>query len=120
MSLLGKLSHIALAVRDPERTGTLFSELFDAALVQRRHGAESQVSVELGETWFVLVRAEVQPLPSHDHVAFRVSSPTVTTVARRLAARGHAYQLARSGTSLYFRDFDNHLFELDASGVALD
>jgi hypothetical protein len=33
------------------------------------------------------------------------------------AAIGHAYQLARSDTALYFSDFDNHVFELDTVGV---
>ncbi|HLI17406.1 MAG TPA: VOC family protein [Rhodanobacteraceae bacterium] len=118
MHALSKLSHIALIVRDPSRTASLFVDVFGARVI--RHTDEDghdETYMQLGETWFVLVKANVERPLTGDHVAFLVSPSTLTAVAERLAAIGHAYQLARSDTALYFSDFDNHVFELDTVGV---
>jgi len=118
MNMLSKLSHIALIVRDPSRTASLFADVFGARIIQ--HADEDgydESYMQLGDTWFVLVKAEVERPLTGDHVAFLVSPSTLTAVAEKLAAIGHGYQLARSDTALYFQDFDNHVFELDTVGV---
>lgn len=118
MNVLGKLSHIALIVRDPARTAGLFADVFGAKAVQRRdEDGHDESYVQLGDTWFVLVKADVERPLTGDHVAFLVSPSTLAAVAEKLAASGHGYQLARSDTALYFSDFDNHVFELDTVGV---
>lgn len=118
MGILSKLSHIALIVRDPPRTASLFAEVFDAEAI--RHTGEDghdESYVQLGDTWFVLVKADVQRPVTGDHVAFLVSSSALSVATERLEAIRHEDQLARSGTALYFKDFDNHVFELDTVGV---
>ena len=118
MNMLGKLSHVALIVRDPFRTAALFADVFDAKTIRRTdENGHDESCVQLGDTWFVLVKAEVERPLTGDHVAFLVSPSTLAGVAGKLAAIGHAYQLARSDTALYFSDFDNHVFELDTVGV---
>lgn len=118
MDMLGPLSHIALIVRDPARTAALFTGIFDARAVRRQDDdGHDETFVRLGETWFVLVKADVERPLTGDHVAFLVSPPTLQKVADRLIAIGHEYQWARSDTALYFSDFDNHVFELDSVGV---
>lgn len=118
MNMLGKLSHIALIVRDPSRTASLFADLFGARAIQRTdEDGHDENYLRLGDTWFVLVKADVERPLTGDHVAFLVSPPTLVAVAEKLAASGHKYQLARSDTALYFQDFDNHVFELDTVGV---
>ena len=116
--MLGKLSHIALIVRDPSRTASLFADVFGAKTIRRTDDdGHDENFVQLGDTWFVLVKADVERSLTGDHIAFLVSPSTLTEVARKLAAIGHGYQLARSDTALYFSDFDNHVFELDTIGV---
>ena len=116
--MLGKLSHIALIVRDPPRTASLFEDVFGATPVQRTdEDGHDETYMQLGETWFVLVKADVDRPLTGDHVAFLVSPSTLATMAGKLKAMGHEYQLARSDTALYFFDFDNHVFELDTVGV---
>ncbi|MDE2271065.1 MAG: VOC family protein [Xanthomonadaceae bacterium] len=118
MNMLGKLSHIALIVRDPSRTASLFAEVFGATPIQRTdEDGHDETFVQLGETWFVLVKADVERPLTGDHVAFRVSPATLAAVAEKLEAMGREYRLARSDTALYFFDFDNHVFELDTVGV---
>lgn len=118
MNRLGKLSHIALIVRDPSRTASLFADIFGAKAMQRTdEDGHDESYVQLGDTWFVLVQADVERPLTGDHVAFLVSPNTLTAIAEKLAAIGHKYQLARSDTALYFQDYDNHVFELDTVGV---
>lgn len=118
MNMLGKLSHIALIVRNPSRTASLFAGVFGAKTIQRTdEEGHDESYVQLGDTWFVLVKADVERPLTGDHVAFLVSPHTLAATAEKLAARGHEYQLARSDTALYFQDFDNHVFELDTVGV---
>ena len=118
VNMLSKLSHIALIVRDPSRTASLFADIFGAKTVRRTdEDGHNEHYVQLGETWFVLAKVDVERPLTGDHVAFLVSPSTLTAVAERLAAIGHKYQLARSDTALYFSDFDNHVFELDSVGV---
>ena len=116
--MLSKLSHIALIVHNPSRTASLFADVFGARVIQRTdEDGHDESYMQLGDTWFVLVKAEVERPLTGDHVAFLVSPSTLIAVAEKLAAIGHGYQLARSDTALYFQDFDNHVFELDTVGV---
>jgi len=116
--MLDKLSHIALIVRDPSRTASLFADVFGAKTIRRTDDdGHDENFVQLGDTWFVLVKADVERSLTGDHIAFLVSPSTLAEVARKLAAIRHGYQLARSDTALYFSDFDNHVFELDTIGV---
>lgn len=116
--MLSKLSHIALIVRDPSRTASLFADIFGAKTIQHTdEDGHDENYVQLGDTWFVLVKADVERPLTGDHIAFLVSPPTLAATAEKLAAIGHEYQLARSDTALYFQDFDNHVFELDTVGV---
>ncbi|KRE89385.1 hypothetical protein ASG87_03330 [Frateuria sp. Soil773] len=118
MNTLGKLSHIALIVRDPSRTASLFAEVFRARTVRRTdEDGHDESHVQLGDTWFVLVEADVERPITGDHIAFLVSRPALAETAKKLEAMGHEYHLARSDTALYFQDFDNHVFELDTVGM---
>ena len=121
MNKLSKLSHIALIVRDPSRTASLFADIFGTKAIQRiDEDGHDESYLQLGDTWFVLVKADVDRPLTGDHVAFLVSPAMLVAVAEKLSTIGHKYQLARSDTALYFQDFDNHVFELDTVGVELD
>jgi hypothetical protein len=63
----------------------------------------------------VLVKAEVERPLTGDHIAFRVTPDDLRAAADKLAAMGHAFQMARSDSALYFTDYDNHVFELDTT-----
>ncbi len=115
--MLGPVAHIALIVRDPARTAGFLRELFDAPVLRRTDAdGHDETFVRLGVTWFALVGADVTRERTGDHVAFRVARATIATIAAKLKARGCEFILSESGSSLYFFDFDNHVFELDSSG----
>ncbi|WP_460731860.1 VOC family protein [Lysobacter tyrosinilyticus] len=121
LTMLGPISHIALVVRDPTRTAEFLQQLFGAKVVRRSDAdGHDETYVRLGTTWFVLPMADVGRPLLGDHVAFQVSSEQLGAYAGRLEQMGHAFQMARSDTALYFTDFDNHVFELDSTSLELD
>jgi catechol 2,3-dioxygenase-like lactoylglutathione lyase family enzyme len=114
--MLGPISHIALIVRDPARTAGFLRELFDAPVLRRTDAdGHDETFVRLGVTWCALIGADVRCERTGDHVAFRVARESIPLFADRLKSRGCEFILSESGTSLYFFDFDNHVFELDSS-----
>ena len=115
--MLGSIAHVALIVQDPARTAGFLRDLFEAPVLQRRDAeGHDETFIRLGVTWFALVGAQVKRERTGDHVAFRVARETIPLMADKLKAKGYEFILSKSGTSLYFFDFDNHLFELDSSG----
>jgi hypothetical protein len=116
--MLETIGHIALTVKDSSRTATLFKGLFDAAIVVRKDtDGHEETYVRLGQTWFVLVQAEVDRPRTGDHIAFSVSKSTLLETAEKLKSTNVEFFLARSDTALYFFDYDNHAFELDTTDL---
>ena len=114
--MLGPIAHVALTVKDPARTAGLLRDLFDVPVLRRTDAeGHDEIFLRLGVTWFALVGADVKRERTGDHVAFRVARETIPSIAGKLKSMGCEFILSRSGTSLYFFDFDNHLFELDSS-----
>jgi catechol 2,3-dioxygenase-like lactoylglutathione lyase family enzyme len=113
-----ELGHIALIVHDPARTAALLEAVFDAKGIRRRDAeGHDEVNIRVGNVWFVLVAADVERALTGDHVAFHVDPDALHGFAARLQRMGHEYQMARADTALYFKDFDNHLFEIECSGL---
>jgi catechol 2,3-dioxygenase-like lactoylglutathione lyase family enzyme len=116
--MLDTIGHIALIVKDPSRTATLFKELFAAAIVVRKDAdGHEETYARLGRTWFVLVQAEVDRPRSGDHIAFSVSKSALLQTAEKLKSADVEFFLARSDSALYFFDYDNHVFELDTTDL---
>jgi catechol 2,3-dioxygenase-like lactoylglutathione lyase family enzyme len=114
--MLGPIAHVALTVRDPARTADFLCGLFDSPILRRTDAeGHDEIFVRLGVTWFALIGADVRRERTGDHVAFRVAREAIASTADRLKATGCDFILSESGTSLYFFDFDNHVFELDSS-----
>ena len=116
--MLDTIGHIALTVKDPGRTATLFKDLFDAAILTRKDvDGHEETYVRLGRTWFVLVQAEVVRPRTGDHIAFSVAKSALLEIAEKLKRMNVEFFLARSDTALYFFDYDNHVFELDTTDL---
>lgn len=117
--MLESISHIALVVTDPERTASLFETLFAAKIVRRRDGdGHDETFVNLGNTWFMLAKAEVERERTGDHIAFRATKSELEETVEKLKAMNLEFILARSDSSLYFFDYDNHVFELDTTDIS--
>ena len=116
--MLASLSHIALVVKDPGRTAALFRDLFSARVLERKDDdGHLETFVRLGGVWIVLVGAPVERTRTGDHIAFRASAEILEATAARLEAMGREFIRARSDRALYFFDYDDHVFELDAGDI---
>ena len=114
--MLDSIAHVALTVQDPARTADFLRDLFEAPILRRTdEDGHDETFVRLGVTWFALVKADVKRERTGDHVAFRVAPEAIAAIADKLKAKGYDFILNKTGTSLYFFDFDNHVFELDSS-----
>lgn len=116
--MLESISHIALVVKDPARTAALFHALFSARVTEREdEDGHLETLVRLGGTSIVLVGAPVERARTGDHIAFRATSEILEATAKKLRAMRREFIRARSDKALYFFDYDDHVFELDAEDL---
>jgi len=116
--MLESISHIALVVKDPARTAALFHDLFEAGIIEREdEESHSETFVSLGGIRIVLVGAPVERARTGDHIAFRATPEVIEATAEKLATKGLEFIRARSNRALYFFDYDDHVFELDAGDL---
>ena len=116
--MFDSISHIALVVADPARTARLFEGLFATKIVSRVDAdGHDETFFNLGNTWFALVKGTPQRERSGDHVAFHATDAELHATAEKLKAKNMEFILARSDSSLYFFDYDNHVFELDTTDI---
>ena len=115
------LSHITFVVRDLERMTQLLCDGLGAQQVYDSAAKNFSLSHErfflLGGVWLAAMQGEPLPERSYRHVAFKVREEDLPGFETRLRALGVDIRpprprVAGEGQSLYFHDFDNHLFEL--------
>ena len=122
MSIAG-ISHLTFLVRDLERTARLLvdglgaREVYDSG--ERTHSLSPEKFFVLGRVWLVAMEGEPPAERSCRHVAFQVDAEDLPGYRARLERLGVEIRPPRprsegEGESLYFHDFDNHLFELHA------
>lgn len=112
--MLKSISHVAFTVKDPARTAKLFQDLFGARVLERKDDeGHLETFVRVGDTWIVLVGAQVERTRTGDHIAFHVTPDTLEATATKLQAMGREFIRARGNTALYFFDYDDHVFELE-------
>ncbi len=115
------INHITFIVRDLERMALLLceglgaTELYDSA--QRNFSLSREKFFLLGGVWIAAMEGRPPAERSYQHVAFKVSLDELPACQVRLERLGVEIKPPRSrvegeGESLYFYDFDNHLFEL--------
>jgi catechol 2,3-dioxygenase-like lactoylglutathione lyase family enzyme len=115
------ISHLTFIVQDLQRMSTLLCEglgaieIYDSA--ERNFSLSREKFFMLADTWIVAMQGELLHDRSYQHVAFAVSAQDLPRYRARLAAIGVEFREPRSrvegeGDSIYFYDFDNHLFEL--------
>ena len=115
------ISHLTFIVRDLERMATFLCDGLGAREVYDSAGREFSLSrekfFELGGVWLAAMEGEPPAERSYQHVAFAVDEADIPVYSARLASLGVEIRPPRprvdgEGLSLYFHDFDNHLFEL--------
>ena len=115
------LSHMTFIVSDLERMSRLIVEVLGGREVYCSGPATFSISPEkffvAGGVWIAIMQGEALPARSYNHVAFKVSDGDLPVLKQVIAALGLELReprprVAGEGHSLYFHDWDNHLFEL--------
>jgi catechol 2,3-dioxygenase-like lactoylglutathione lyase family enzyme len=118
---ISSISHITFIVRDVERMARLLCDGLGAEEVYDSNGKNFSLSREkffvLAGTWIAAMEGEPPALRSYRHLAFKVDPHDLPRYEAKLRALGVDIRPPRprvegEGESLYFYDFDNHLFEL--------
>ncbi len=115
------ISHITFVVESLERTGNFFSSVLGAEEVYDSGDKMFSLSKErfflLGGIWIAIMEGSPLPERTYNHIAFRIPESQFEDYRQRLEIAKVEFRQERSrvqgeGLSLYFYDYDNHLFEL--------
>ena len=115
------ISHITFIVKDLERMSTFLCDGLGATEVYDSEVKNFSISREkffvIGGIWLAAMEGNSPIERTYQHVAFKVSPEDLPKFENRLRDLDIEMKLKRSrvegeGDSLYFYDFDNHLFEL--------
>ncbi|WP_414581535.1 FosX/FosE/FosI family fosfomycin resistance hydrolase [Scytonema sp. PCC 10023] len=115
------ISHITFIVRDLEKMTKFLIYIFDAKEIYSSGEQTFSISKEkfflINDLWVAIMEGEALSEKTYNHVAFKVAEEDYELYAERVKNLGVNIREARSrvegeGRSLYFYDYDNHLFEL--------
>jgi catechol 2,3-dioxygenase-like lactoylglutathione lyase family enzyme len=120
------ISHITFIVKDIEKTAKLFEFIFGAKIIYssgpRTFSISPEIFLSVNGLWIALMQGEPPAERSYNHVAFKVGPGDFAEFARRVKESGAEIKEGRSriggeADSLYFYDYDNHLFEIHSGTV---
>lgn len=117
--MVASIGHIALIVRDPARTAELFAGVLGARVVPPcpDDDGHRQSYAQFAGVWFVLRRGDGAAMRNGDHISLSLSRAELIACAEKLTTYDVEHYMARQDTALYFTDYDNHVFELNAGDV---
>jgi catechol 2,3-dioxygenase-like lactoylglutathione lyase family enzyme len=119
--LIEGLSHLTFIVRDLERMSRLIVDVLGGREVYSSGDATFSISREkffrAGGLWIAIMEGEALAERTYNHVAFKVREQDLDDLKRKIVALGLEMRESRprvegEGASIYFHDWDNHLFEL--------
>ena len=115
------LSHITFIVRDLKRMARFLTTIFDAKEMYSSGDKTFSISQEkfflINDMWVAIMEGDQLSEKTYNHVAFKVPQDDLAKYIERVRTLGLEVREGRSrvsgeGSSLYFYDYDNHLFEL--------
>jgi len=119
--MIEALSHITFIVSDLERMSNFLTTIFNAEEIYSSDGKEFSIAREkffvINDVWIAIMEGDPVSQKSYNHVAFRVAESDFDTCLNRIEALGVDVLKGRNriegeGKSVYFYDYDNHLFEI--------
>lgn len=115
------ISHLTFIVKDLERASTFFKSIFDAEEIYSSGDKTFSLTREkfflIGGQWIAIMEGNSLSDRTYNHVAFKIGEEEFDVYESKVLALGIDFKPPRprvegEGRSLYFYDFDNHLFEL--------
>ena len=113
------ISHITFIVSDLERTANFLKVIFEAKEV---YSSSAVKYFLLNDLWVALNKGNPLPVRTYNHVAFAILDSDFDEYLKRIKAVGAEIKQGRTrnsgeGQSVYFYDYDNHLFELHTGSL---
>lgn len=116
------LSHMTFIVENLEKTKNMLEYLFSAEEVYSSDGKNFSISNEkffiIGNTWIAIMENKKETLnKTYNHIAFKINKNDYDDYLKKIKQLNLEIKSARSrvdgeGSSIYFYDYDHHLFEL--------
>ncbi len=115
------LSHITFVVKNLDLMEELLVKIFDAKKVYDSGDDTFSISRErffdIAGLWIAIMEGVSQTEKSYNHVAFKIDDAQYDDYLGRIKTLGLEIKPGRErvegeGRSIYFYDFDNHMFEL--------
>ena len=125
--MIESISHITIIAKDVKRTAKFFRAIFNAKEVYDSSEMNFSNSYEkffiIGGTWIVAMEGEPLSERSYNHIAFKVPETEFDDYVLTVRKLGVEIKAGRNRTegesrSIYFYDYDNHLFELHTGTLA--
>ena len=121
VNVISGISHITFIVKDLERAALFFINIFNAEEVYSSGENTFSLSKEkfflINDIWLCIMEGEPLAERTYNHVAFQINENDIDEYIARIKNTGAEIKPERpridgEGRSIYFYDFDNHLFEL--------
>ncbi|EGP4989614.1 TPA: FosX/FosE/FosI family fosfomycin resistance thiol transferase [Enterococcus faecium] len=117
-----EISHITLIVKDLNKTSVLLNTLFDAKEIydsqQKKFSLYPEKFFLVKDLWIAVMQDSSNKLPkTYNHIAFKIDEQDIDSFVSKIQMLGLTVEPGRSrvkgeASSIYFYDYDNHLFEL--------
>ena len=118
--MINGISHITFIVTDIERTAVFWERIFDAKTV---YSSLTAKYLQVNDLWIALNKGDRLSGRTYNHIAFSIQDSDFDEYVKRIKDVGAELFRGRSrlddeGRSIYFYDYDNHLFELHAGTLS--
>ena len=115
------LSHVTFIVKDLERSVLFFEKIFGAREIYSSGDKPFSLSREkfmlINDLWICIMEGNPLTERTYNHIAFQIKESEFDGYMAKIKDAGAEVKPERprvsgEGRSIYFYDFDNHLFEL--------
>lgn len=117
-----EISHLTFIVKDLAKASLFFEKIFDAKEVYSSGEETFSIAKEKfylisDKIWVCIMEGEASLEKTYNHIAFQIQEEEIETYMKRINEIEVEIKLGREriqgeGDSIYFYDFDKHLFEL--------
>jgi len=114
------ISHITLIVADLNLSSLFFENIFGAKVV---YSSPTAKYILINDLWVALNKGESLSEQTYNHIAFKINDNDIDSYIKRVQDFGIELIQGRArsegeGRSIYFYDYDNHLFELHSGTLS--
>ena len=119
---MSPISHVTFIVKNLERSSNMLKSVFQAKEIYSSNSIEFSIHPEkfflIDSLWVALMEDNSANLKkTYNHIAFKIDHTELEDYCLRIKEAGLKIEKGRSriqgeGASIYFYDYDNHLFEL--------